>query len=316
MTRSRDVADTQDNQGGAVPPVVAGKNAVINGGFDFSQRGSGALPANAYTLDRWFLDTFGTSANGLTVQLRTDAGQVGFSNYARVSAGSSTGTNINFTNSFETSEVRKLQGKTVTVSFKYKLPVNFTNQWGIAAYYSTNIDQNITSFGASGAIAITSKTLTNTTSWTSDSLTFTVPTNATSLNVYFNNGNNVVSTAQFDVAQVQLELGSVPTTFSRAGGSIGGELALCQRYYWRSVHWGSGTIFNNNGYVNVMNPVQMRGTPSVAKTSNGDALGWTTIATITVNDITKEGFNYMFAYTATNYIATRCLIYLEASAEL
>jgi hypothetical protein len=32
----------------------------------------------------------------------------------------------------------------------------------------------------------------------------------------------------------QLEIGSVPTTFSRAGGTIQGELAACQRYYQKS----------------------------------------------------------------------------------
>jgi hypothetical protein len=34
---------------------------------------------------------------------------------------------------------------------------------------------------------------------------------------------------------VQLELGAQSTPFARAGGSIGGELALCQRYYQRQV---------------------------------------------------------------------------------
>jgi len=40
MTRARDVADTQDNTGGAVAPVVSGKNFAINGGFDIAQRGT------------------------------------------------------------------------------------------------------------------------------------------------------------------------------------------------------------------------------------------------------------------------------------
>jgi hypothetical protein len=37
MTRSRDVADTQDNLGGAVAPYVAGKNKIINGDFFVNQ---------------------------------------------------------------------------------------------------------------------------------------------------------------------------------------------------------------------------------------------------------------------------------------
>jgi hypothetical protein len=212
---------------------LLGQNLLINGGFDFSQRGTGAIAGQAYTVDRWFLDHYGSSTNGATVQLKTDAGQTGFSNYARIAAGSTTSTNFNFTQSLETSEVRRLQGKTVTLSFKYKQSggAGWSSLWAVSMYYSTNIDQNITSFGASGATAIGGKNLSNPTTWTSDSLTVTVPSNATSLNVYFSQSNNTVSTATFDVAQVQLELGSVATPFNRAGRTIQGELAACQRYY-------------------------------------------------------------------------------------
>jgi hypothetical protein len=255
---------------------MAGKNLIINGGFDFSQRGTGAILGQAYTLDRWYMDHYGTGTNGATAQIKTDAGQVGFSNYARISAGSATGTNINFTSSLETAEVRKLQGKTVTLSFKYKLGApGWSTLWGASIYYSTNIDQNITSFASSGSIAVGGKQLTTATTWTSDSLTVTVPSNATSLNVYFSQSNNVISNATFDIAQVQLELGSTASTFSRAGGTLAGELAACQRYYYQTDSYvtGSYSSYNTGNFISSSFnfPVTMRATPSVLVVS--DAAG-------------------------------------------
>jgi hypothetical protein len=60
-----------------------------------------------------------------------------------------------------------------------------------------------------------------------------VPANATSFGIEFANFNNVVSGAEIQVTGVQVEVGSVATPFTTASGSIGGELALCQRYYQR-----------------------------------------------------------------------------------
>jgi hypothetical protein len=65
------------------------------------------------------------------------------------------------------------------------------------------------------------------------------------------------------------ELGSVATPFVRAGGTIQGELAACQRYY---VRWSGANSFNHagtgvttsatNAYIYVNPPVEMRVAPT------------------------------------------------------
>jgi hypothetical protein len=41
--------------------------------------------------------------------------------------------NMYISQSLETTDVIKLQGKTMTVSFQYKIPTNFTSSWAVAA---------------------------------------------------------------------------------------------------------------------------------------------------------------------------------------
>jgi hypothetical protein len=319
-----------------IPTNVAGKNLIINGGFDFSQRGTGAFSGGGYTLDRWSFLNFGTAGNSSTVQLRTDAAQVGFTNYARISSGSTTVTNFIFSQSLETSEVRRLQGRSVTVSFRYKIPAGWSTLWDVSVYTSTNIDQNISSFAASGATSAGAKQLSNPTTWTSDSITFTVPSNATSLSVAFNNFNNILSTSQLDIAQVQLEIGSVATPFSRAGGDIQGELAKCQRYYQRwnftnnGDHLGNGQASGSSSVrrVNWPTKVIMRANPSipthtgtiVCYKADGSGVNLTSLG---YNGSTPDRISVDFgtsasAGTAGDYIFVLLNngAYFEASAEL
>jgi len=74
----------------------------------------------------------------------------------------------------------------------------------------------------------------------------------------------------FDIAQVQLEKGSVATDFERR--SYGEELALCQRYYYRLTTTGAFSPFCSGGYANsateardlIIHPVRMRSKPTYA----------------------------------------------------
>jgi hypothetical protein len=139
---------------------------------------------------------------------------------------------------FETFDVIRMQGKTMTWSFYLKAGSNFSPAGavlGVQLNSGTGTDQGPFSLHT-GEVNLVSQSPVITTTGTRFSYTFTVPTNATSMR--WNIATTPVGTAGtndfYEIADMQLEIGSQATPFARAGGSIGGELALCQRYYWRT----------------------------------------------------------------------------------
>jgi hypothetical protein len=292
MTRSRDVADTQDNLGGAVAPFVSGKNFLINGSMDIAQRGTTFTSVNSvYTLDRWYYASFGTSTTANVSQGTTDS-VPGFQYYAKVAANSATLSNYNFTQTIETANTIPLRGKTVTVSFWLRTPVAFSNIFVWNLRYSTSADTRISNAGTGTAVG-SDFTFTGQTAWTKYSQTVTIPSDASSLGFVMGTYNNTVATANFDITGVQLELGAQSTPFARAGGSIGGELALCQRYYWRaggdsiyqSFGAGSTNFSGTTSVFNVNNPVAMRTAPTSVDFStlaNSDGSAFAAISALTI----------------------------------
>lgn len=221
--------------------VMAGKNAVINGGFDIWQRGTSVVGINgigAYTADRWFwyVGTQGTVSR----QSTNDTTNLPFIQYcARVqrnNAETQTGTYPLYYN-FETVNSIPFAGKTVTMSFYARKGANYSptsSLLDIAIYSGTGTDQKYSS-GYTGSATVGSSSVTLTTTWQRFTLTGAVGATATELSLAFS--MNTVGTAgaadYFEITGVQLELGSTATPFSRAGGTIQGELAACQRYYFR-----------------------------------------------------------------------------------
>jgi hypothetical protein len=138
----------------------------------------------------------------------------------------------------------------------------------------------------------------------------------------------------FEVTGVQIDIGSVALPFRTNGATIQGELAACQRYYWRnpvgaSAYFtvGVGMNYNTtNSYVNIQNPVVMRVAPTSldysdlrTTTANG-TLNATTLTLSYANAFSSAivaGSSGMVAGNATVLMANgNTSAYIGLSAEL
>jgi hypothetical protein len=296
MTRARDIADVQDNLGGAIAPYIAGKNKVINGDFGVWQRGISFTTQSAYGPDRWFLT--GVTSQMTFAQITSSlpsAFQYGIKLQRNSGA---TNTDIfSIAQPFETSTSIPLQGQTVTLSFWAKAGANFSATSGVALirlYSGTGTNQSAaTQFGGWTGYSEwqNTNTFAPTTTWTRFTCTGTVPSNATQIGLRI--GWSAAGTAGADdslqITGVQLEAGSVATPFTTASGSIGGELALCQRYYFRNnslTAFGtlvpSGLVTSATNYYGTINyPVQMRTSPTSVDFANLQLLD-SSVGTITI----------------------------------
>jgi hypothetical protein len=286
MTRARDIADQQDNLGGAVAPIVGGKNYIIGGGFDIWQRGTSfTLPNAVYTADRWRIDT----AASLTLSQQTTGVPVGSRYCMRVAFNATTYSDLS--TYIETANVVALQGNTVTVQMKLRRNATMTSAMGFTLQKSATVDAG---YGAAWTTIIQSNvpvslpTGTGSSDWYQHTFTTTIPNDGTANSLRIIGGvlATNVNGAYWEIAQVQLEIGSVATPFARAGGSIGGELALCQRYYYRAtsavvnVWFGVGNAGASNAfYPMVSYKTTMRSSLSSIDYSN---LGWWNGGSVTV----------------------------------
>jgi hypothetical protein len=233
MTRSRDTADTQDNLGGAVAPFVAGKNKVINGDFGVWQRGTTfSNPASgSYFADRWKAEWSGTPTTYSFTQQTFTPGTAPVAGYEGQFFFRSTITTVGTLGDIDIKQaienVRTFAGQTVTLSF-----------WAKSDTSRTSIVYLAQVFGSGGSTTVITATpnLNTTSSWqrfsfTLDLASISGKTIGTNSALHINIRQATASGSVLDLWGVQLEAGSVATPFTTASGSIGGELALCQRYY-------------------------------------------------------------------------------------
>jgi len=235
--------------------VAAAKNMVINGAADFWQRGTTFTNAVAYTADRWY-----QAASNVTTTQETTIVPTGFRYSVK---GTTTATTQPYwMQAIETDNAIRYAGQTVTLSY-YAATSNSSNVL-IRLDYSNNVNEAI----AGTYTTIASNSVAATSTMSRVSATFAVPSTAKTLRVLVGAAGSQTIGVTTSFTGVQLELGSTSTTFSRAGGTIQGELAACQRYYWQtglraSRSFGVAQFVNTvDGLAFVALPVTMRVNPS------------------------------------------------------
>jgi hypothetical protein len=235
------------------------KNKIINGNFDIWQRGTSVtgVADGQYVSDRFRAARTGSTAD-ISRQTFT-LGQTDVPNeptyFHRTVVSSVAGSGNYCILQHRIESVRTLAGQTATLSFWAKTDA------------SKNIAiEFVQTFGSGGSpssfvTAIGVSTCSLTTSWQKFTITVSIPSisgktlgsnNDDDLRVFFwfDGGSNWDArtnslgqqSGTFDIAQVQLEAGSVATPFEVR--PLGVELALCQRYYEKSYDIGTspGTI--------------------------------------------------------------------------
>lgn len=248
------------------------RNKIINGNFDIWQRGTSfsGIASEAYHADRWNVAYNGSGGTRIITRQIFDLGQTlvpneptYFLRWNQSVAG--TGATFNFLRQ-KIESVRTFANKQITVSFYAKAasPIAIA-VYGLQWYGSGGSP-------SSGTFTNYSTGLNVTTSWQKFTVNLTVPSiagktlgtnNDDRLEITF--GLPLNTTFTFDIAQVQVEEGSVATPFEQR--PIGMELQLCQRYYqtFRNVTTTRGTDFNtaalSQSYVRFI--TTMRTSPNV-----------------------------------------------------
>lgn len=235
-------------------PLAGLRNQIINGGFEFNQRGRGAtgspytLAANGYSLDRWFLlagDTYEQIPVNAGVNRRGIRITGGSNGYMRT-----------MVETLNSSFGQFQPGSTWTISILATAAPTFNASFAD--------DNNV----VNNPIEVVPQTQMTATSTVFGSLTrfvhtFTIPSgivpsaNTKGLLITF---RNVPSPAVY--SGCQLEPGPVATPFEQR--PYGMELSLCQRYYIQGIFRFTGVCNTAGGDVTYTLPTTMRVSPRLS----------------------------------------------------
>jgi hypothetical protein len=251
---------------------AAGKNKIMNGDFSVNQRNFTTTTTTAeFNFDRWRTvysgGTSTTTAETFTLGAAPVAGYEGKNFYRVAITGQASATDfVRYAQAVES--VRTFAGDTTTYSF-----------WAKASSGTPKIAFNVSQYfgtGGSPSATVTTNagTVTLSTSWARYSVTVAIPSisgktigtdnNSTlSMRLFLSAGASVTEGQSIGYQNVtidtwghQWESSSVATAFQTATGTIQGELAACQRYYFR---FGAGQAYQQFGVAYANGTTSMQG---------------------------------------------------------
>jgi hypothetical protein len=252
------------------------KNLLINGGFGIWQRGTTAT-VNTYGPDRW--EVGGGGAITMSQQAGASTDPWKYSCRVQRDAGQ-THTSIAFGYGFEDLDVIPLRGKTVTFSVYIKKGANYSHASdaiNMRVIDDTDVAESNQSFrfyGGGTSSTTVNNSMTLTSSFVRYDVTHTVASAALGLAVGFDCNPTGTAGADdwFEVAEAQLEVGSVATEFEYM--SHARVLHECKRYY---AQVGADQIYtsfavghsNTTTNARIVIPLgEMRGVPTFSTAGN------------------------------------------------
>ena len=270
-------------------PYQGFRNKIINGSFEFWQRGTARtfMQAGQYLADRWTIRLYQngshqrTTVTPVTGMQTRYALRVGSVTTAEAGGGARMWANT----MLESADSIPLRDKTMTLSFWVRFSsatcssstaTAFGNWSGSVDWCTSTTDAAMSSTASNGGSGVTLTNGSLPTTWTKYTTTVTLPSNINNVGVQFGFaglGNTAsADTVWYEVTQVQLEEGSVATPFEQR--PLQTELALCQRYYYKTFpniaakSFGVATISTSTrAHVSGFFPVTMRVIPTALEQS-------------------------------------------------
>lgn len=220
---------TWANLKATIPDAVGFRNRIINGDMRIDQRNAGAAQtitaaaALAYTVDRFYAYCTGANVTGQQVAGSSQSQKrYQFTGAASVTA-------IGFGTRLEARNTYDLNSQTVTISADLANSLLTTVTWTL--FRATTTDDTFGTLASPTVTQVATGTFTVNSTVTRYSAQVAVTAaSTTGLQLVLSVGAQTSGT--WTIGNVQLELGSTATTFEQR--PYGVELALCQRYYYRT----------------------------------------------------------------------------------